>query len=125
MTSTATTLKADLAQFTGTEQVYRHMFGMKFTDGVKYMADVAKAYWLIDVIASHAQKRVNRSRPFMVARLVVKDGSATFTLHEDWSDSEPKKFKAIARQRIPFTDFPLESIKFYVCSGLIMLPSEY
>lgn len=49
-----TTLRAsDLSQFTGTEQWYQHGINRKvlFTDGAKYVADTAGAYWLLDEIA--------------------------------------------------------------------------
>ena len=43
----------DLAQFTGTEQWYRHAVNgeVHFTDGAKYVADHVGAYWLLDEIA--------------------------------------------------------------------------
>ena len=45
--------QSDLDQFTGSENWYRHGINRKvlFTDGAKYVADQAGAYWLIDEIA--------------------------------------------------------------------------
>jgi hypothetical protein len=53
MQDTKTLTAADLRQFTGTEQWYRHgiVRDVLFTDGAKYVADQAGAYWLIDEIA--------------------------------------------------------------------------
>ena len=53
MTNTTRLRKADLMQFTGTKQWYRHALNRKvlFTDGAKYVADTACAYWLHDEIA--------------------------------------------------------------------------
>ena len=50
---TKTLNKADLAQFTGSENWYRHAINraVLFTDGAKYVADQAGAYWLLDEIA--------------------------------------------------------------------------
>ena len=31
----------------------------------------------------------------------------------------------IITQEIPYTDFPLDEIKFYLIGGVILLPSEY
>jgi len=44
---------AALAQFTGSEDWYRHAINraVLFTDGAKYVADQAGAYWLLDEIA--------------------------------------------------------------------------
>ena len=43
----------EFAQFTGTEQRYRHAINRNvlFTDGAKYVAERAAAYWLLDEIA--------------------------------------------------------------------------
>ncbi len=43
----------DLAQFTGTEQWYRHSINrtVLYTDGVRYVAEHGQAYWLLDEIA--------------------------------------------------------------------------
>lgn len=49
-----TTKQLDLSPFTGTEHWYKHWLGgLLYTDGVKYVADQAGAYWLIDAIASY------------------------------------------------------------------------
>ncbi len=45
--------QAELAQFTGTEQYYKHLGGLVYTDGVKYLAEKAGSYWLLDIIASY------------------------------------------------------------------------
>jgi hypothetical protein len=46
--------ESDLAQFIGTENYYRYL-GINLTDGVKFLADEAGAYWLVDIV-SIAQK---------------------------------------------------------------------
>ena len=53
MNDTSKLTKADLQQFTGTDHYYRHSINrhVLFTDGVKYLADKAGAYWLLDEIA--------------------------------------------------------------------------
>jgi hypothetical protein len=42
-----------LAQFTGTEQWHRHPLvrNILYTDGVQFVAQSGRAYWLIDEIA--------------------------------------------------------------------------
>jgi hypothetical protein len=51
--SEAKLTKAELRQFTGSEQWYRHglVRSVLFTDGAKYVADQGGAYWLLDEIA--------------------------------------------------------------------------
>ena len=45
--------KADLRQFTATEHWYRHPLNraVLYTDGAKFVAERAGAYWLLDEIA--------------------------------------------------------------------------
>ena len=56
--------KSDLAQFTGSEQWYRHglVRSILFTDGAKYVADKAGAYWLLDEIAHLVDARTEIDR---------------------------------------------------------------
>src|SRR5256885_1859168 len=51
MPATAAELREYIAQANGFETHYRHpLSGMSFSEGVKYIADEAGAYWLIDLI---------------------------------------------------------------------------
>lgn len=115
---------SDLEQFTGSAMFYRHWTGrLVYTEGVAYLAEEGDAYWLIDAIVSHqSDKRIKSSElaTFQLWELVVhEDKSATLTVRAD-SDRP-----VIITQEIPFTDFPLEHIKLYVCTGTLLLPSEY
>ena len=115
------TLKAEtLAQFTGTEQYWRHPLkrDILFTDGVKYVADTAGAYWLLDVIVSAQMIQRVRREEFQVWILKVKD-STGIVIAEN-GNSNP-----IYRQDIEFTDFPLSEIRLFFSDGVIMLPGEW
>ena len=116
---------SDLAQFTGSDTVYRHWTErLVYTEGVQYLADKGGAYWLIDAVASYQPDKRITSSPelvdFQLWELVVcEDKSAALTVRAD-SDRP-----AAITQQIPFTDFPLERVKLYVCNGTLLLPSEY
>ncbi len=60
MTQKPTLTESELAQFTGTEYWYRHAFkrSITYTDGVKYVAEKAGAYWLIDEISLYFTNNV-------------------------------------------------------------------
>ena len=122
MAKTVTLNKSDLTQFTGTEQYYRHGLNRRvlFTDGAKYVADTAGAYWLLDEIAliQPHNKRV-AAEGFQVWKLVVRsDRTATLTC-DDGNDN------IVCTKEIKFTDFPLDEITFYFTNNVIHLPSEY
>jgi hypothetical protein len=115
---------ADLRQFTGTEQWYRHgiVRDVLFTDGAKYIADQAGAYWLLDEIAL-AQRGSNRvaAEAFQLWKLTVNpDHTATLACQDGNGNGN-----AVYSKVIPYTDFPLPEIALYFTDGVILLPSEY
>jgi len=113
-------LRQALPQFTGSTEFYRHWLGFIYTEGIKYLAEKAGAYWLIDAIGSHQIRRQVMDCRFQVWTLTVsKDRSAYLTMREDVG--EPCKVS----QEIPFTDFPQDSIKLLFIDGTLLLPSEY
>jgi hypothetical protein len=122
MTTTKTLTKADLSQFTGSEQWYRHdiVRDVLFTDGAKYVADQAGAYWLLHEIAlaQRYQKSVT-AEEFQLWKLTVNpDRTATLTC-------EDGNGKAVYSKAIEYTDFPLPEIALYFTNNTILLPSEY
>ena len=113
-------LQSELSQFISTEKLYRITHRHVLTDGTKYLAEQAKCFWLMTLIASYLTRSYDDY--FAVARLVVKDSSAVLTL-DDGNDT------VFATQQIEYTDFPMNEIKLY-CSfdgeyWVIMLTSEY
>lgn len=116
---TAEELRAGMAHATGTEDLHKHWLGLLYTDGVQFLAEGAGAYWLIDAIASHQPKA--RKDPmlceFQLWTLKVKKNKAVLTCERDTND-------VAIRQRIPYTDFPLDDVKLYLENGVLMLPSE-
>jgi hypothetical protein len=112
---------ADLNQFTGTENWYRHALNRKvlFTDGVKYVADEAGAYWLIDEIALAQRFDAKvKAEEFQAWKLTVRaDKTATLTC-EDGNDN------VVFTKELTFTDFPLQGITIWFENDTLYLPSE-
>ena len=122
MTNAAKLSESDLMQFTGTEQWYRHGINRKvlFTDGAKYVADTAGAYWLLDEIAliQPYDKRV-AAEEFQFWKLAVRpDHTATLTCDDGNGN-------IVYTKEIEYTDFPLDEITFYFTNNVIYLPSEH
>ncbi len=112
----------NLHQFTGSENWYRHGLNRKvlFTDGVKYVADQAGAYWLIDLIAlAQLSEAAVAREAFQVWTLTVNEDETATVLCDDGNG------RGVFTQAIDFTDFPRGGIKFYFCDNTILLPSEY
>ncbi|WP_442483323.1 DUF6876 family protein [Aeoliella sp. SH292] len=128
-------LLAELQQFTGDSERYRHSLNRRviFTPGVKYLADEAGAYWLIDAIASWiGSPEFNRAiaannwlqyHHFWYLDVELDKHQAVLTARGD--EDEP----AFITQKIGFTDFPLEQMILYAgfdgTNWVIYLPSEH
>lgn len=122
MSEAHTLNKVDLLQFTGSEHWYRHGLARNvvFTDGAKYVADTAGAYWLLDEIAfAQTLKRV-AGEGFQLWRLKVNLAKNTARL-----TCEDGNGNIVLTKHIPYTDFPLEEISLYFTDKTILLPSEY
>lgn len=93
-----------------------------YTAGVKFLADEAGAFWLIDAIASHLPSI--KGEEFMVWRLDVReDRTATLT-------ADDGNGNILTVQQVPFTDYPESHAEFYVVRtpgepDVLMLPCEY
>ncbi len=112
---------ADLAQFTATERYYRLNRKCLLTDGAKYLAEGAGAFWLMDAAACYLIE-LGTDDWFVKIELAVTASKAELKL-------EDGNGYVRARQEIPYTDFPLLSQTLFACwdgeHWVIMLPSEY
>lgn len=122
-------LQQNLRQFTGTAAYHKwsalfHNFVL--TDGAKYLAENAGAYWLMDMIASHYSSYKNEG--FVVAFLTkFPRGGARLSITGG-------DYNILEQQDIEYTDFPLEEITLYIIPQemengsklwVALLPSEY
>jgi len=112
---------AQLSQFSGTEKYYRISRRHLLTDGAKYLAESAECFWMMDAIASHVSE-IGINDWFIQVKVQVHGFRCTM-IYDDGNGNE------LARQEIPYTDFPLEKIKIFACwdteHWVLMLPSEY
>ncbi|CCG43236.1 DUF6876 family protein [Magnetospirillum molischianum] len=122
--------KNELAQFNGAERFYRHPMNQQilFTDGVKFFAERAGAFWLLDILATELNE-IRKVEEFIVVRLNVT-GSKAVLISDDGNDN------VLHTKNISLTDAPEGEWKFYmvvadrdandrVTMTTIMLPSEY
>lgn len=75
---------------------------------MKYLADAAGAYWLLDIVWSVLP---NLTDKFTVLELSLEEGtkSALVVIHDG---RKPKT--TYHRQEVAWTDFPLPKVKLYV-----------
>ena len=114
-------LQAELKHFTESEQIFYNPLFPKFryTDGVKYLAQEAHCYWLLDHIFIHQHLEEIRKNHFQVWKLKVAKGDASTITVEDGNSNLIKSFK------LEYTDFPLDEIDLWFIEGTLILPTEY
>lgn len=114
--------KAELKQFTGTENWYQHALfrAFTYTDGVRFVAREAGAYWLLDrIFGLQYESEKIQGEPFQVWDLKVHDDKTATLTCTDGNDGP------VHQETISFTDFPISTIRFYLINQVLLLPSEY
>ncbi|NOU22268.1 MAG: helicase [Methyloglobulus sp.] len=116
-------LKAELANYHGTDQWYRHMLvrDMLYTDGVQCFAENGGsqgAYWFIDIIATEYWRLLTK-QPFMVIVLSVSDNSTAVITVDDGNG------RIITTKQIHYTDMQPGDWKFFLTDNVLLLPGEY
>jgi len=107
----------------GTENYWVHLFGLKYTDGVKAHAALAEAWWLIDAIASYQpdlKRHEEKHRWWMVWQLKVKkDGTAVLTARSDTGE------RPFITQKLEFTTHPEGEWDFWQEGNVLIIPEEH
>jgi len=109
-----------LGQFIGTERWYSHWTKLlTYTDGIKYVAEEAGAYWLIDLVASYQPKL--KDIPFQLWVLSVDQETQSGTIYAVEDTGKPH----LVEQELEYTSFPLKHFEFYCIDGVMLLKGEY
>jgi hypothetical protein len=110
----------DLKQFTGTEQYYKNPLfpDYVYTDGIKYLAEKAGAYWLIDYIFIYQSELDLSCEPFQVWKFKVVESKGKVIV-------EDGNKKILKEYNLEFTDFPLPEIELWFTDRTLLLTSEY
>lgn len=116
-------LKAEISCFMGgLEDRYKHSLGgFIYTPGIKFLADKAECYWLLDAIGSfQLTSKVNQHQFQSWTLKVREDQTATLTM----TDGNSKR--PLVQQEIPFTTFPIiGETSVWLIDRVLILPSEY
>ncbi len=134
-------VRAQLAQFYGSEQFYHLLALCKeqliLTEGTHFICQncgggsAGTAYWLMDLIASCQNESLFQTNDFQVWTLTIQPASETRKAHIACTDGNEK---VLATQEIEYTDFLLnEGITLYAIRDrypdhlrlTVLLPSEY
>jgi hypothetical protein len=125
---TSEKLIEDLKQFYGTEHYWSLGFPTEIylTDGVKYFAEEAEAFWLMTELALEYHKLQKLDEYIFVTVdnkiKVDKDGYEKRVAKTIFTDGNDKIYSTRHYENL---DLPLGIWKFYIMYNVILLPSEY
>lgn len=112
----------DLDQFHGTDNYYKDYLGILLTDGVKFLAENCRCYWIVSDIASVYYAKL-KDKPFLLCNLSINKDKAQLTIKED--TNTPILYK----QDYGYTDISkytnLKEIKLYLIENVLLLDGEY
>jgi hypothetical protein len=114
-------LLTNLKHFSGSEEFYfMPLFrSFKYTEGVKYLAQNANCYWLLDYIFSSQNFEILQNNEFQTWKIKVNEDKTALILVEDGNYNNLKSFN------LDFTDFSLDEITLWFIGDTLLLPSEY
>lgn len=119
-------IKENLQTFSGTNFFYQiPLLKTRFTDGLKYLSEVAECFWLITDTSVIAKSLMNRSKFITIdfKKLPQEEretkGFDAEIIYSDGNDN------ILEKQGYRATDFPLDELRLYFVNDTLMLPSEY
>ena len=119
-------IKEGLQHFHGSEMFYQiPLIRTRFTNGLKYLANVAECFWLITDVSVIAKSLLNRSHFITIDFKRLSEEEQDYTGYEAeiiYGDGNGNIFET---HRYNFTDFPLDELRLYFVDNTLMLTSEY
>ncbi|MDR0307700.1 MAG: hypothetical protein LBI42_12800 [Chitinispirillales bacterium] len=93
-----------------------------YTDGIREMAQLCKAYWLIDAIMSYQRGLKNEEfQGWTLKKTKYKTKDCFYWLLKCTDGNG----NVLRKQEIILSDFPLDEIKLYFIDNVLLLSSEY
>ena len=126
MKNSVNEIKEGLEHFYGSEMFFQiPLLQTRFTNGIKYLADVAECFWLVTDTS-------------VIAKSLMKKSYFITIDFKRLNKEEQKKLRCEAiinygdgndnileTHRYMVTDFPLEELRLFFVDNTLMLPSEY
>ena len=119
-------IKEGLQHFHGTEIFYQiPLLRTRFTDGLKYLADVADCFWLITDTSVIAKNLKDRSEFITIDFKRFSKEKQEITGYEAEIMYTDGNDTVLEKQYYRVTDFPLDELRLFFVNDTLMLPGEY
>ncbi len=97
----------------------------RFTDGLKYLANVADCFWLITDTSVIAKSLMNRSEFVTIDFKRLPEDEQDVTGYEAEIIYTDGNDNILEKHGYRATDFPLDELRLFFVNDTLMLPSEY
>ena len=115
-----------LQHFHGSEMLYHiPLTDSRYTEGIKYLANVAECYWLITDASIMAKSLMKQSRFITIDFKRLSQEKQDYTAYEAEVIYGDGNDNILQSHRYRVTDFPLKELRLFYVNNTLMLPSEY
>ena len=119
-------LRNNLKTFTGTEMFYRiPLLNTRYTDGIKYLTEVADCFWLVTDVSVIAKSLINRSYFVTIDFKKLSEEIQDAIGYEAIIEYSDGNGNVLETHKYHSTEFPLDKLRLFFTDGTLMLPSEY
>jgi hypothetical protein len=120
---TSSELEQSLFQFYGTDRwyIFEPTGQLLLTDGTKFFADKAEAYWLMTEMG-YEYLKLKDAEPFISVVVTNEETDADRLATIEFTDGN---YNVLKTRKISNFDLPLGVWKFYIENNVIHLPSEH
>lgn len=116
---------SDLNNFNGSEEMFKAsmLYNLNLTEGIQYLREKLKCYWLIDIVGSTQNLiQIRRNSEFIIWK-IKREGQGCIV--NAWKDSPFTQENLLYEQKIPYTDFKLNEYEFYQEGNILLLKGEH
>lgn len=119
-------IREQLQYFYGTEMFYQiPLLKTRYTDGVKYLSEVAECFWLITDASVMAKSLKGRSEFITIDFKRLPDNKQEISGYEAEIIYSDGNNNILEKHGYYVTDFPLNELRLFFVNDTLMLPSEY
>jgi len=119
-------IKEGLQHFHGSETIFQiPLLRTRYTNGLKYLAEVAECFWLITDTSVIAKSLMDRSEFITIDFKRFSEEKQEFTGYEAEIIYTDGNDTILEKHRYRVTDFPLDELRLFFVNDTLMLPSEY
>jgi len=101
------------------------LLNTRYTDGIKYLTEVADCFWLVTDVSVIAKSLINRSYFVTIDFKKLSEEIQDAIGYEAIIEYSDGNGNVLETHKYHSTEFPLDKLRLFFTDGTLMLPSEY